>query len=62
MKASQIMTKNPITISPNILAIDALNLMENRKKAISVLPVVNGVSNEIVGILKLHDIIKSGLK
>ena len=62
LKANQIMTKNPLTINPQILANDALQLMENRKKSINVLPVVEKVDNKIIGILRLHDIIKSGLK
>ena len=56
------MTKDPLTISPGVLAIEALNLMENRKKSINVLPVVEKGGKEIVGILRLHDIIQSGLK
>ena len=62
LRASQIMTKNPLTINPQILAVDALHLMENRKKSINVLPVLKKEGNEIIGILRLHDIIKSGLK
>jgi len=62
LRASQIMTKNPLTINPQILAVDALHLMENRKKSINVLPVLEKEGNEIIGILRLHDIIKSGLK
>ena len=62
LKASQIMTENPITVDQNILVIEALNLMENRQKAISVLPVVREENKELIGILRLHDIIKSGLK
>ena len=62
LRANQIMTKNPLTINPQILANDALHLMENRKKSINVLPVVEKVGNKIKGILRLHDIIKSGLK
>ena len=55
------MTLDPITIDSNILAIEALNLMENNnKKSISVLPVLNS-NKEIIGILKLHDLVKAGL-
>ena len=56
------MTKDPLTIDPQVLAIEALHLMENRKKSINVLPVVETGEKEIVGILRLHDIIQSGLK
>ena len=60
LKANQIMTKDPLTIEPQVLAIEALNLMENGK-SINVLPVVEKGGKEIVGILRLHDIIQSGL-
>jgi KpsF/GutQ family protein len=59
LTAAQMMTPNPITASPDMLAYDALQLMENRPSQISVLPVVeNGKS---VGLLRLHDIVRSGL-
>jgi arabinose-5-phosphate isomerase len=58
--AAQMMTKNPTTTTPEMLAYDALQLMENRPTQISVLPVVNerGIC---VGLLRLHDIVRSGL-
>ena len=62
LKANQIMTNTPLTIEPKTLAINALHLMENEKKSINVLPVVENLGNEIVGIIRLHDIIQSGLK
>ncbi|MEQ1922992.1 MAG: KpsF/GutQ family sugar-phosphate isomerase [Pyrinomonadaceae bacterium] len=60
LTASDMMTAGPITASPDMLAFDALKLMEDRPSQISVLPVVNG-SGECVGLLRLHDIVKSGL-
>ena len=55
------MTIDPITISENIHAIKALEIMEsNRKKAISVLPIINK-NNEILGLLRLHDLVKLGI-
>ncbi len=59
--AEKIMTKDPIVISSDKFAIDALELMEkNRKKPISLLPVV-GEDYEFIGILRLHDLIQAGL-
>jgi arabinose-5-phosphate isomerase len=60
LTAAQMMTRAPITASPEMLAYDALQLMENRPSQISVLPVVDGSGN-CVGLLRLHDVVKSGL-
>ena len=62
LKAKAFMTIDPIIINEEDLAIDALKLMENnRKKSISVLPVYDFESN-CTGLLRLHDLIQSGLK
>lgn len=60
--AARIATLDPITIVPNELAATALKLMElNRRKAISVLPVVDAAdATQIVGFLRLHDLIQAG--
>lgn len=60
LTAASMMTPSPITASQDMLAIDALKLMEDRPSQISVLPVVdeNGVA---VGLLRLHDIVRAGL-
>jgi len=54
------MTPNPIAINKNIKAIDALTLMENRGKPLSILPVVDD-HNKSVGMLRIHDIIRAGI-
>ena len=60
LKAEQMLTKNPTVATPEMLAFDALKLMENRPRQISVLPVID--ENEIcIGLLRLHDIVRSGL-
>ena len=60
LTCEMMMTKNPIVAVPEMLAFDALRLMEDRPRQIAVLPVVDseGVS---VGLLRLHDIVRSGL-
>jgi arabinose-5-phosphate isomerase len=60
LTANQIMTKNPIVVSPEALAYDALQLMENRPSQIAVLPVVDADRN-CLGLIRIHDIVRSGL-
>lgn len=59
LDAGQMMTKNPTVAAPEMLAFDALQLMENRPRQISVLPVVE--NEKCVGLIRLHDIVRSGL-
>jgi arabinose-5-phosphate isomerase len=60
LSAEGLMTRNPTTITPDELAYAALQLMENRPSQISVLPVVDG-ERRSVGLLRLHDLVRSGL-
>ncbi len=60
LTAEAMMTAGPITASPEMLAFDALRLMEDRPSQISVLPVVDD-ENCCVGLLRLHDVVRSGL-
>ena len=55
-----IMTPHPIVVSPEKLAYDALQLMENRPSQISVLPVVDE-DGVCLGLVRLHDIVRYGL-
>jgi len=57
--AKQLMTPDPETVAPSTLAYDALRLLEDRPSQISVLPVVDG--GAVVGLIRLHDLVKSGL-
>lgn len=59
LTAESMMTASPITASAEMLAFDALRLMEDRTSQISVLPVVDG--GRCVGLLRLHDIVRNGL-
>ncbi len=56
-KTEEGMTKNPKTIQENILVIEALEIMERYN--ITVLPVVK--DGKPVGLVHLHDILKSGV-
>ncbi|MCI5126731.1 MAG: CBS domain-containing protein, partial [Candidatus Electrothrix sp. AR5] len=54
---TEIMTPHPVTISGDLMAADALSLMQS--KDITVLAVV-GEDNEVEGILHLHDLLGKG--
>ncbi len=56
-KAKDVMTENPITVSPNMLAIEALGIMN--KKSITTLCVVE--NDILVGMLHIHDILGAGV-
>jgi len=60
LKAHQVMTANPVVVSPSLLAYDALKLMENRPSQISVLPVVDD-DRACLGLIRIHDIVRSGV-
>ncbi|HBR57565.1 MAG TPA: KpsF/GutQ family sugar-phosphate isomerase [Blastocatellia bacterium] len=60
LTASKMMTRSPITAAPEMLAFEALRLMEDRASQISVLPVTDN-SGKSVGLLRLHDIVRVGL-
>ena len=61
LNAAAMMTRSPITATPSMLAYDALQLMEDRPSQISVLPVVDDENGGCVGLLRLHDVVRSGL-
>jgi arabinose-5-phosphate isomerase len=54
------MTRKPVVVTPDLMAFDALRLMEDRPQQISVLPVVDQ-DRKCVGLIRLHDIVRSGL-
>ena len=58
IKVEDSMTHNPKRMNPESLAVEALNLMEKYK--ITMLPVVNE-EDKPVGLLHMHDLIRSGV-
>ncbi len=57
---SDVMTPKPVKVNEDSYLAEALSLMENRKSQISVLPVLNK-QDQCVGVIRIHDIISSGL-
>jgi arabinose-5-phosphate isomerase len=60
LSCDDFMTRRPTVASPELLAYDALRLMEDRPSQISVLPVVDA-NGMFIGLIRLHDIVRSGL-
>ena len=54
LAATEVMTAGPVSIPPTTLATEALNIMERRK--ITSIPVVNGDTKTVVGVVHLHDL------
>ena len=60
LRANDMMTSSPITVASDLLAYEALQLMENRPSQIDVLPVVDS-RGHVTGLIRLHDIVRSGI-
>lgn len=60
LSAANMMTSSPVTTARDMLAYDALRMMEDRPSQIDVLPVIDD-ERRAVGLLRLHDIVRSGL-
>ena len=54
LMAGDVMTRDPVTIAPTMLAVEALNIMEQRK--ITSLAVVEGAPPRVAGVVHLHDL------
>lgn len=61
LRATDVMTRNPITIARDARLLDALKLMEDRPSQISVLPVVDPATRQCLGLLRVHDIYRAEL-
>lgn len=55
---SEVMTKNPKTITPDVLAVEALNVMNNTGKGITQLFVIQ--EDKPIGIIHIHDCLRAG--
>ena len=61
LRACNLMTANPITTTPEVLTVDAGKALEhNRRKAITVLPVVNK-DRQLQGLFRLHELVQTRL-
>lgn len=60
VKAEELMTKEPKTITSEILAIDALHMMQDMGRKVMHLPVI-GTNGKVEGVIHIHDIVKAGI-
>jgi arabinose-5-phosphate isomerase len=55
---AEMLNSNPVFVTPEDLAMTALEKMEKRERPLNIVPVIDG--KEILGFLRLHDLIKEG--
>lgn len=60
LTARELMTSDPVTVRLDVLAVEALHMMEDRKSQISVLPVVDALQ-KYLGMVRLHDLVRGGV-
>lgn len=60
VNAEELMTKSPKTITSDILAIDALHVMQDMGRKVMHLPVI-AIDGKIEGVIHIHDIVKAGI-
>jgi len=54
LTAGEVMSQGPVSVPPTTLAVEALNLMEQRK--ITSVVVVDGGTRAVAGVVHLHDL------
>jgi arabinose-5-phosphate isomerase len=59
LKAGDAMTPGPVSIPPTTLAVEALNIMEQRK--ITSIVVVDRATDRVSGVVHLHDLWRTEL-
>ncbi len=60
LSAEMMMTRSPVCVHGDMLAFEALTLMEARPSQISVLPVTDK-NGSCIGLLRIHDVVRVGL-
>jgi CBS domain-containing protein len=56
VRAMDIMSRNPVTVAPDLPLGEVLAIMERPERRIYVVPVVDG-NNAIAGLVRMHDIV-----
>ena len=58
---ASLMTKDPLVCAPTAMAWEAMRMMEDRPSQISLLPVVDS-TRTVVGIIRIHDLVRYGFR
>ena len=61
LKVKNVMTKNPISVDKDVLAVKALSLM-NSKRITSLCVHNNKIKNKTVGIIHIHNILENNIQ
>ena len=56
LRATDVMTADPVTIGNEARLLEAMRIMEDRPSQIALLPVVDAGNGECLGLIRLHDI------
>jgi arabinose-5-phosphate isomerase len=59
--ARDVMTLQPISVTPALMLKDAASIMENRASQISVLPVCESTDGPCLGLVRIHDIYQANI-
>ena len=55
LKVSDLINRAPLTVSPDLKAVDALGFMENRQRPLNVVLVSEGT--RVLGVVRLHELV-----
>lgn len=56
LAVAAVMNQTPLTIGPDVMAVDALRFMEDRARPLNVVPVI--AERAIVGLVRLHELLR----
>jgi arabinose-5-phosphate isomerase len=60
VKAKDLMSTTPKTVTPDVLAADAVHIMQDTLPKVMQLPVIDA-ERRVVGVIHLHEIVKTGI-
>lgn len=61
VRIAQVMTANPVTVAEDMLAEEALRIMQNKERFVTVVPVLNAMGR-LSGLLRMHDILNAKIR